>query len=371
MRSRLMNGVVAASVLALAGAAGSAQALDEVRIGAILPMTGGAASYGQWMQQGMNIGVDEINADWGGDPKLTVIYEDCKTNPKDAVQAMNKVVSVDKVQAVMTTLTGITKALAPIATQDKMILTTSATLPGLTGESEYLFRNSTNLGSEVSRLVEFASAHYKTAAVLAVNLEWAQYGKNAFVKGFEDAGGKIVSDQSFPPGSTDLRAQLTKIKSAKPDALMVLAYSSTGIALKQARELGIDAQFIGTLDFELPDVLEIAKDAANGSIYTKAAFEPDNPGNERTRHYVAEYKRRYGEVPEVYSATMYDMLLMLADALKACDGETDCTREKLLSVKDFAGASGPTTFLPNRDVEKPVHLKTIKNGEHLDYVAGN
>ena len=369
MKSRAMKSVLAACALVFSGLAGTAQALDEVRIGAILPMTGGAASYGQWMRQGMDIATDEINAEWGGSPKLTVIYEDSRTNPKDAVQAMNKLVSVDKAQVIMTTLTGVTKALAPIATQNQVVLTTSATLPGLTEESEYLFRNSTNLGSEISRLVEFASKRYGTAAVLAVNLEWAQWGRDAFVRGFEEAGGKVVADQSFPPEATDVRAQLTRIKAASPEVLLVLAYKTTGVALKQARELGIEAQFIGTLDFELPEVIEIAQEAANGSVYTKAAFDPESPGSEVTQAYVAEYQRRNGELPEVYSATMYDMLHMLSDAVNACEAETDCIREKLLSIENYPGASGVTTFLPNGDVDKPVDLKAIEDGKYVDYRA--
>lgn len=367
MRANRLRGIIAASVFAATATTGTANALDEVRIGAILPMTGGAASYGQWMHQGMDIAIDELNAEWGGNPTLKVIYEDSKTNPKDAVQAMNKLISVDDAHAIMTTLTGVTKALAPIATQNQIVLTTSATLPGLTEESEYLFRNSTNLGSEISRLVEFASGRYESAAVLAVNLEWAQWGKNAFMDGFEAAGGKVVADQSFPPEATDVRAQLTKIKAAAPDVLLVLAYKTTGVALKQARELGIEAQFIGTLDFELPEVTEIAQEAANGAIYTKASFDPESPGSEATKAYVAEYKERYGELPEVYSATMYDMLHMLADAVKECEAETDCIRETLLGIEEYPGASGVTTFLPNGDVDKPVDLKTIQDGRYVDY----
>ena len=163
--------------------------------------------------------------------------------------------------------------LAPIANQNKVVLTTSATLPGITEQSEYLFRNATNLSSEINRLVDFTSGRYKRAAVLWANLEWAKWGKDAFEAGFKKKGGEIVEDQSFAADATDLRAQLTKIRAANPDVVLVLAYKTTGVALKQARELGLKAQFVGTLDFELPEVVEIGKDAADGSIYTKALFD--------------------------------------------------------------------------------------------------
>jgi branched-chain amino acid transport system substrate-binding protein len=359
---------ILASVLLVSGLAVAtpAAAQQEVKIGAVLPMTGGAASYGEWMRNGMNIAIDEINKKWGSSRKLTVVFEDGKSNPKDSVAAMNKLISADKVQAVMTTLTGVTNALAPIADQNKIVLTTSATLPGITEQSPYLFRNATNLSSEINRLVEFTGGKYKKAAVLWANLEWAKWGKDAFAAGFKKKGGEVVEDQSFPADATDLRAQLTRIRAANPDVILVLAYKTTGIALKQARELGVKAQFVGTLDFELPEVVEIGREAAEDSIYTKAIFDPENPASQAMRAYGEEYKKRYGQAPEVYSATMYDMLQMLAEAASKSK-DSDGIRNTLLSIKNYPGASGETTFQPNRDVDKPVELKMIKGGKYVSY----
>jgi branched-chain amino acid transport system substrate-binding protein len=128
----------------------------------------------------------------------------------------------------------------------------------------------------------------------------------------------------------------------------------------------VKAQFIGTLDFELPEVIEIGKEAANGSIYTKAVFEPENPAMNAMAAYGAEYKKRYGQTPEVYSATMYDMLHMLA-AAAASAKDSEGIRAKLLAIKDYPGASGNTTFLPNGDVDKPVELKIIQDGKYVPY----
>jgi branched-chain amino acid transport system substrate-binding protein len=364
MRQRIA--ITFLGTMAIAGVVFPAAAAEDVKIGAVLPMTGGAASYGEWMRNGMNIASGEINSKWT-DRKLIVVYEDSKSNPKDAVTGMNKLLSADRVAAVMTTLTGITNALAPIADQNKVVLTTSATLPGITEQSRYLFRNATNLSSEISRLVELTSSKYKKAAIVWANLEWAKWGKTAFAEGFKKRGGQIVEDQSFPADATDLRAQLTKVRVAQPEVILVLAYKTTGLVLKQARELGVNAQFVGTLDFELPEVIDIAKEAANGAIYTKAAFDPQNPSSAAMRNYAAEYKKRYGVEPEVYSATMYDMLYMLADAAAEAKAGSEDIRNNLLAIKNYPGASGETTFLPNGDVDKPVELKMIADGKYVPY----
>ncbi len=361
-----LKGAAVAAAMLVAGGAGA----ETVKIGAILPMTGEAASYGHWMRNGMAIAADEVNAAWKGKDELVIVYEDSKSNPKDAVAAMNKLMAADKVGAVMTTLTGTTRALIPVAEQNKLILTTSATLPGLTENTRYVFRNATNLGSEINALVDYAAPRFKKAAVLWANLEWASWGRKAFVDGFTKRGGTVVEDQSFAPDATDLRVQLTKIRAARPDVVLVLAYKSSGLALKQARELGLDAQFVGTLDFELPEVVAIAKQAADGAIYTKALFDPADPAAPAAMSaYGAEYKRRYNEAPEVYSATMYDMVKMLADALLKSGGDAEKARGLILATANYPGASGTTTFLPNGDVDKTVELKTIKDGKYLPFTA--
>lgn len=355
--------MAAAMLLGLAAGA----AAQDVKIGAVLPMTGDAASYGTWMRNGMEIAVDQINSQWGNGKSLTLVYEDSKSNPRDGVAAMNKLISADGVTAVMTTLTGVTKALIPVAEEKKIILTTSATLPGITQGTTHVFRNATNLGSEIRALAEFAGTRYKKAAILSVNLEWAEWGAKAFAEQFEAAGGEIVANVSFAPDATDTRAQLTRIRVAQPEVVLVLAYKTTGQVLKQARELGIGAQFIGTLDFELPEVIEIAREAAEGSIYTKAVFDSDNPTEGVMAEYTREYETRYGKKPEVYSATMYDMLIMLANALAESENDTERARQAILSIKNFPGASGTTTFLPSGDVEKSVELKIIRDGGYTDY----
>ncbi|CAN5750927.1 ABC transporter substrate-binding protein [soil metagenome] len=353
--------------IGLAVSAAASAGAQGVKIGAVLPMTGDAAAYGRWMQRGMSIAMDEIKAQGGAARDLQLIIEDNKSSPKDSVVAMNKLLTTDKVSAVMTTLTGPTKALIPIAEQAGVVLTTSATLPGITENTKYVFRNSTNLSSEVDRLVEYSAGRYKTAAILWVNLEWASWGKTAFEKQFTARGGKIVADQSFPPDATNLRTQLLKIREEKPDVVLVLAYKTTGVAMKQARELGMSSPFIGTLDFELPEVVGIAKEAAEGAVYTKSAFDAEHPTSPEMSRYVAEYRKRFGEAPEVYSATMYDMLRLLAKAINDRGATADGIRSSVLATKDFPGASGKTTFLPNGDVSKSVELKTIKDGKYAAF----
>ena len=94
-----------------------------VKIGAILPMTGSAASYGKWMHNGISLALDDINREGGIDGrKLAVVFQDSASDNKVAVNAANKLVSVDRTRIIETTLTGVTKAVSPITERNKVIL---------------------------------------------------------------------------------------------------------------------------------------------------------------------------------------------------------------------------------------------------------
>jgi len=136
--------------------------------------------------------------------------------------------------------------------------------------------------------------------------------------------------------------------------------------MKQARQLGIDAQFLGVTDCELPDVIEVAGPAADGVIYTKASFNPDSDTG-IVKEFAEKYEEKYGEKPEVYGATMYDATRIIADTIEAVGTAPEDMKAHILSIHDYPGVSGSTTFMPNGDVEKPVELKKIEDGKYVSY----
>lgn len=340
---------------------------QTVKIGAILPFTGTGAAYGKWQRQGSDMAVEEIN-EMGGvkGKKLEIAYEDTKSVPKDAVAGVNKLFFVDKIPVIMTTLTGVTKALIPIAEKNGFILTTSATMPGITEGTKWVFRNATNMYSEQKTLVAFAAKRYKKVALVTMNTEIGQWTANFFKRNFEDLGGKIVANETFEQGGTDFRVQLFRVKAVDPEALYIYGYKELAICIKQAREMGIKAQFLGNLDFELPEVLTIGKEAAEGAIYTKAAFDPGSP-DKIMRDYQAKYKAKYGELSEAYAAYHYDMVKLICKAVESGGYSAEGIRKELLKIKNYPGVSGETTFLPNGDVDKPIVLKTIRGGKYIPY----
>lgn len=363
--------VVAAAVLlgAVVFKTRPAQSSKEFAIGAILPMTGTASGYGQWMQRGIEIAVEDVNAAGGvnGRP-LRVIIEDSKSDNRVGVDAATKLVSLDHVPAMITVLTGVTKSIIPITERSRVIHFTLAMSPGLTEDGTFVFRNATSVANEADRMVKACSQelNIEKLAIIYINnpagLWVADYLKQQMVSG----GPRIVAAESFQPEMTDFRTQLTKIKQELPEALYILGYSQNGLIMKQARELGLACKFIGAADCELPDVLKIAGDAAEGTIYTKAAFDL-NTADKQVEGFVSKYLKRYGEQPEVFGATTYDAVRIMALAFASAGQDADKMRTFILALKDYPGVSGRTTFLQNGDVSKPVEIKQIQGGKYVPF----
>lgn len=361
--------VVAAAVLlvAIVFKTRPAQSSKELTIGAILPMTGSASGYGKWMQRGVELAVEDVNGAGGiRGRKLRVIVEDSKSDNRAGVDAANKLITVDKVPALEVALTGVTKSVVPIAERNGIIVFTSATAPGLTDDGAYLFRNATNIRNEVDKMIRacIGSLGFKRVSVISVNNPVGPWVNEYFKKEYEAAGGQVPNTELFQPDTTDFRTQLEKLRQGKPEALYILGFQQTGLIMKQARELGIQCQFLGITDFELPEVLKIAGNAADGAIYTKAAYDPQSQ-ELNVASYARRYTERYGESPEVYSATVYDATRLLALAFDKVGTNPEAIRKYILTIKDYPGASGITTFLPNRDVSKTVQLKKIVGSEYV------
>jgi len=340
-----------------------------IKIGAVLPVTGQAAGYGKWMQRGIELAVEDVNTAGGIDGKqLQAIIEDSKSDNRAGVDAATKLISIDNVPAIVTVLTGVTKSIMPITERNRVILFTLALSPGLTEEGQFVFRNATNVANEVDAMMEVVlnDLELKKVALIFINNPAGLWVADYFKKTFEASGGTLTASESFQPDATDFRSQITKIKASNPDALYVLGYQQNGLIMKQARELGLQCQFLGASDCELPEVLRIAGNAADGTIYTKAAFDPASQTKE-VAQFVVKYRQRYGEDPEVFGATSYDAVRIIAVALEQGKQDPARMRDVILTVKDYPGVSGQTTFLPNRDVKKPVEVKRIEGGKYVHY----
>lgn len=317
-----------------------------IKIGVAVPLTGNFGQYGQWIREGVDLAVDNT---------MRVYYEDTMGDPKEAVNAVNKLIKIDKVDVIIGDWTsGGTLAAAPIAEENKVPMIALALSPKIRDAGDYIFRNFPDATIQTKALAEFAKKHnLDDIATLYVNNDFGVAAKDAFGK---DVDTVIV--EAFEGGDNDFRTQLAKIKDRGVDAVFVAGYNKHyGLIFKQAKELGLDAQMLALAPVQAKQVIDIAGDAADGVVYTY--FFDEKSEDPLVRDFQNKYVGTYGYEAELFAATAYDTVNIIKKA--AGDGK-EFIKNGLYKIKDFPGVTGVTGFDDMGDVIKPAIFKTIKNG---------
>jgi len=342
----------------------------EIKIGVILELTGPLSRLGERSKRGMEMAVEEINS--SGEvkgSKINLIVEDTKSDPKEGVAAFLKLINTYHVP-VVTGATGssIVMACAPIANEKKVVLfSTGATSPLITKAGDYIFRNRLSGEAEVKAMAEFAikKLNIKKIAVLYVNTDYGVGNKDVFKRTYEDLGGKVLLSEGFDQGESDFRAHLAKIKKLPIEGVYIIAVGENGYILRQAKEMGINVQFLSTVGIEGPDVLKIAGDAANGVIYTVQKFDPSS--SDKTKRFSQKYFNKYGEEPDLFAALGYDAIYIITKVINEYGYDAEAIKNGLYKLKNFQGVVGSISFDENGDIQSEVMMKIIKDGKFVPY----
>ena len=337
---------------------------NTIKIGAILPLTGNAAAWGIPPKNGATLAVEQINANGGIlGKKLKLIVEDGGCDPRMGVNAINKLLSVNKPVAVVGAVcSAVTLAIAPIVEKNKVVLISPAsTSPDITDAGDYIFRV---IPSDALRAKVFAkyitSLGYKTAVVLTINNIAGKGAEQSFQKYFKKDGGKVLGVETYTPDATTVKTQLTRTEGLKPDIILALSQVKDAvIVLKDVKELNINIPlFFQSEALGDPSVIKNAGDAANGATYITFAKSDDKAA----KSFEHAYKKRFHKEPALFAPEAYDAVMLIAKGLKKI-GKVNAMKlhDELYTVSDYQGASGIITFDKNGDVIKPFAIKTIHN----------
>jgi len=350
-----------------------AQQPREIKIGAILPLTGDAASWGDQGKKGIDLAAEEINSAGGIDgSRLVVIYEDTQATPRRAATAMQKLCTVDRVSAVIGDIVSATTlAVAPIAEQNRvLLLSPTASAPAISDVGDYIFRIWPSDIAEGTAIVEFAfqTLGLRRVAILYIENDYGVGLRRVFEKKFSGLGGTITAALGYKQDETDFRSYLTKIRGSAPEAIYLVSYyKDASLALRQARELGIRSEFLGTTALEDPHLISIAGRAADGVIYPMSTGYDPKSADTAVQDFKARFRARFGEDPGFVSAHAYDALKLIAFAMKISGTTGPEIRTGLLRVRDFHGATGTINFDSKGDVIKQTTIKEIRNGQFVHY----
>ena len=364
---------MAAGVLA---GCGGQSASDTIKIGANLEMTGNNASFGKSASNGAKLAIKEVNAKGGVLGKqLSLVLADNKSEAAEAANSMQKLITQDKVVAVIAPIASSSVIAGAQVNQDNKVLAISPTAsnPKVTVDPEsgkvrdFLFRAAFIDPFQGSVMANFAtrSLKAKTAALYIDNSSdyakgLAQFFKETFIKN----GGQIVAEEAYLAKDTDFKSTLTKLKGAAPDVIFVPGYyQEVGMIIKQGREMGLNAPFLGGDGWDSAKLPEIAGGQALNNTFFANHYSPDD-NSPAIKDFVAAYKKEYNETPDAFAALAYDATMMIIESIKRANAaDTVKIKDELAKTKDYPAVSGIITLNATHDAVKSAVIIEMKDGK--------
>jgi ABC-type branched-subunit amino acid transport system substrate-binding protein len=314
--------------------AGSTVAASPIKIGVVLPLSGGFEIYGNLGVRGAQMAVAEINDAGGvlGGRKLELIIEDNKTDPKTAVEKATKLILKDNVTAVMGPVSSAARdAMTPVATKYKTPL-----LYGIDYEggvcNRYVFLYSAIPDHDMDKLVPYMGEHYgKTFYVFGYDYVWPHKMTEAIKRNVDKIGGKVVGIEYTPFGVKDFAPTIQKIAKSGADVLMLIVPGADGFTfIKQFTEFGLKEKVKIVALASDENYLKALTPNQSEGIFTALPFlaSLDKP---EAKDFVARQKKMFGPDTVVTWATAshYGLIKLLANAIET-SGSTD--KEKIIDA---------------------------------------
>jgi len=327
---------------------------ETIKIGAILPITGKGDYVGEDWKTGILLAQEEINSQGGiNNRELEIIIEDDSTDPNKAVSAFHKLVSINKVNIILTGMTSVTGSLSPIAEENKVILFGATTTNNFAQENDYVFKDYIDIYRDCKLLG--TEIKDKKVAILGINKD----STLECIKGLNDAGIN-VAQELYNKGETDFKTNLLKLEDY--DYLILRGYETDIISIvKQATELDIKINFV------CPQI----KDGCNAKELKSSNMLEDALGTDfkisDASDFIEKYKERFGEEPTADIIYMYDEIKIIAETISKCKStNVECIKQELLN-SNFKGVSGIVKFNEDGISQRGVQLVEFRNGEFVDY----
>lgn len=321
------------------------------KIGAIISVTGANAPLGDPEKKTLEMLVEKINKAGGVDGhKIELIIEDDESDASKAVAAVNKLIKVDKVVAIIGgTGTGPSMAIKPVVTSSKVPFMCLAAGDSITAtDSKWVFRAPAKNSLAADKALDYIdkTLKVKKIAILYDSNPFGQDGFNQIQKEAPKKGMTIVAQEKYETTAADVTAQLTTIKAANPD--VVLVWGTNPVPAKAAqtmKQLGMTMPFIGSHGIANATFLQLAGDAANGVVFPAGKILiPDSITNAAQKKavttFVSDYKAKYNGNPNTFAGHAYDGLYILVDALKKAGSDQDKLRTAIEKTNGFAGPDG-------------------------------
>jgi branched-chain amino acid transport system substrate-binding protein len=319
---RIIGIAFAAATLAATGALA-----QDVKVGVVLPLTGGLAPVGKQVQAGIKMYMDKNGASVAG-KKIDLIVKDDGGVPDNSKRLAQELIVNDKVAVIGSALTPSAMAIGPLSTQAKTanVVMVSGTSGVINPNNPYMVRTSFTLGQQSGIIAEWAAKN-GSKKVAIIQSDWAPGAEAAavFTDAFTKAGGQIAETIKVPLANPDFAPFLQRARDLNPDTLFVFVPAGqAGTFAKQFAERGLDKAGIKLIgpgdivdDNDLPSMGDAMLGVVTAGIYSAYHNSPAN------KEYVAAFQKANGYRPNFISLGGYDGMHAIYEALKKTQGKTD------------------------------------------------
>ena len=355
-----------AAMAAIAGlaAVAPAKAEDTVKVGLILPMTGGQASTGKQIENAIKLYMQQ-KGDTVAGKKVEIILKDDAAIPDKTKTAAQELIVNDKVNFIAGFgVTPAALAAAPLATQAKIPeVVMAAGTSIITERSPYIVRTSFTLAQSSTIIGDWAAKNgIKKVATLTSDFAPGNDALLFFKEHFTAGGGEIVEEVKVPLANPDFAPFLQRMKDSKPDAMFVFVPAGQGGSfMKQYAERGLTGiKVIGPGDVMDDDLLGGMGDAALGTV-TAHLYSAAHP-SAMNKEFVAAYKKAFNQRPGFMAVGGYDGIHLIYEALKKTGGKTDGDGliEAMKGMK-WESPRGPISIDPEtRDIVQNIYIRKVE-----------
>jgi branched-chain amino acid transport system substrate-binding protein len=338
--------------IAMAGAAlslaGHAYAADPIKIGVSGPFTGGSASMGVSMRDGVRLAADEINKAGGVlGRQIQLVERDDEAKNEVGVQVAQELVNKEKVVATLGYInTGVALASQRFYQEAQIpVLNNVATGSIITQQfkapdydANYVFRFSAPDNIQAPMIVEEAITHrgFKKPAIFADSTNYGQLGRKDLLASLENIGVKPVADEKFNVGDTDMTAQLLRAKEVGADVVLTygigpeLAQIANGMG-----KLGWKVPMVGSWTLSMASFIDNAGPNGEGASMPQTFIQA--PTTPKRKAFIEAYQKTFNIdriASPVSAAQGYDSVYVLAAAInQAGSTEGPKIREALENLK--------------------------------------
>ncbi|HEX6748082.1 MAG TPA: ABC transporter substrate-binding protein [Longimicrobium sp.] len=344
----------------------------EIRVGAVLPLTGPVSFLGESEQRGMQLAVAEINANGGIlGRRLEIVFEDSRGQPADGAAAAQKLISTSGASFLITSMTGVSLAVKPIVAERAGVLQfVFAMDESIPANADNVFRIYPGIHEEGDMLLAHASTlkPKKVAIIFQENPAFQRLAQEVLTPGLRQMGATSVAAESFTGDDfAMIRNVMVRVRSMQPELIILIGYYNNMPALLRAvDESGLrqTSRILGVHDVAMAaDRGQLTPALLEGVVVAVPSYTLNQQVSPVTHSFITAYRARFGGMPNYDAAFGYTTMKLLADAItRAGTTDPEQVQRTLRSFSQVETASGKISIGPDGNSRSTWVLARFQNG---------